>query len=418
MNQLSLRRVMLAVLLLLLFSSTSVLAAANVSVTPSGDSSYTLQGTGMNGVAGIQLDITYDTASLASPTVTKGGLVSGAMLAANTLTPGSIKIAIVSTSSFSASGQIATISFASKTGTGGITSANVSMIDSKGAVVLSSVSFANSSGSSVTDPSSIASLPFTQTTQTGQTVQTGTATTQPSYPGTVTLPADLQQRNDSQASPSSTPPVPSTEPFTAKIAEPAQPAARRAADAKQEETAQYVVYKGILERFKQYNGSNKLAAVTAIFDKEVSQTIHQNPAIVISNGQEKAVLTVDIPARISTSPNFAANSGKLVSFKQDKQIKDRWNVEVLPEVGSINLKLTIIAGVEEFEYPLTVAPALKTTLPIDNSGWNRFLKEVGTAKAPLHDLNNDGVRDYVDEYIFVANYLAHKEAAAKASKKK
>lgn len=53
--------------LFVLFWSTSVLADASVTVTPSGDSSYTVLGAGMDGVAGIQLDITYDTASLATP---------------------------------------------------------------------------------------------------------------------------------------------------------------------------------------------------------------------------------------------------------------------------------------------------------------------------------------------------------------
>ena len=71
------------------------------------------------------------------------------------------------------------------------------------------------------------------------------------------------------------------------------------------------------------------------------------------------------------------------------------------------------AGAEEFEYPLTVAPPAKTALTLDESGWNRFLKEVGTSSAPQHDLNNDGLRDYVDEFIFVANHIARKSAPEK-----
>ncbi|MFA7403935.1 MAG: cohesin domain-containing protein [Pelobacteraceae bacterium] len=110
---------------------TTVGSAALV-VSPSGDSSYTVQGTGMDGVAGIQLDITYDAASLANPTVTQGDLVAGAMVAANTSHPGVIKIVIVSARAFSGSGQIATISFASKTGSGGITSITTGMIDRNG----------------------------------------------------------------------------------------------------------------------------------------------------------------------------------------------------------------------------------------------------------------------------------------------
>jgi hypothetical protein len=381
----------------------------------------------MNGVAGIQLDIVYDTSSLSSPTVTQGGLVSGAMLAANTSRPGSIKIAIVSTNAFSTSGQIASISFAGKTGTGGITSANVSMIDTRGTVVPSAINFANSSGTVVTDPSTIAALPFsqtiqsaqtTQTTQTTQTGQNGAAATTPVYLGAVTLPADLQQRIDSQPAASSPPPVPSTEPITAKITEPAQPVANKStSETKPEESPQYVVYKGILDRFRQYIGSKKLSDVAALFDKRIVQTIHQNPAIAISNGKSMATLTVDIPSKMSSSPNFAVNGGTLVSFKQDNQHKERWIIEVMPEAGSLKVTVTIIAGTDEFEYPMTVAPPVKTSLTLDEKGWKRFSREVGTVKAPLHDLNKDGVRDYIDEYIFVANYLVNKAATAKALKK-
>jgi hypothetical protein len=397
--------------------------AASLSIIPSGDSAYTVQGAGMDSVAGIQLNITYDAASLATPTVAHGGLVAGAMLAANTSLPGLIKIAIISTKPFSGNGLIATISFASKPGSGGITSANVSMINSAGTAVPASVSIANASGSLVQDPSSIVALPFTQPAQPAQTTPTTTATTTAApatttaqtYPGTITLPTDQMQRTDSQPAPAPSSPTPATdgEPPAIKIADQSPPSDKPAADVKPVETPQYVVYQGISDRFKLYNGSKKLSAIALLFNKEVVQTIHQEPAIVLSSGQNKATLTVDIPARISSSPNVAVSGGKLVSFKQSKQVKGRWTVEVLPKAGSVKVTMTIIAGAEEFEYPLTVAPPIKTALTLDESGWNRFLKEVGTAKAPLHDFNNDGVRNYMDEFIFVANYLANKKTPAK-----
>ncbi|MBV5339672.1 MAG: hypothetical protein J0665_08930 [Deltaproteobacteria bacterium] len=52
--------------------------------------------------------------------VTQGELISGAMMAVNTITLGLIKIAIISTKAFSGNGQIATVSFASVTGTGDV----------------------------------------------------------------------------------------------------------------------------------------------------------------------------------------------------------------------------------------------------------------------------------------------------------
>jgi hypothetical protein len=227
------------------------------------------------------------------------------------------------------------------------------------------------------------------------------------------MPMDQQQRIDPQPATSPSAPAIAGEPPTDNITEQAHPSEKTSVEAKPEETPQYVVYKGILDRFKQYSGSKKLSAMVALFETKVAQTVHQEPAILLSNGQSKATLTVDIPTRISSSPNFAANGGTLLSYKQDKQSKGRWTVEVLPETGATRVSVTIIVGAEEFEYPLTVAPPAKTALALDESGWDRFLNEVGTTAAPLHDLNNDGVRDYVDEYIFVANYLARKTIPGK-----
>ena len=110
-----------------------------VKLVTTGSGTYSIQGNNLVGIAGIQLDIVYDAASLASPTVTQGTLVAGALLVSNVAQSGLIKIAIVTTKSFSGSGEIAAIAFASKTGSGGITSITASLIDISGASIASSV---------------------------------------------------------------------------------------------------------------------------------------------------------------------------------------------------------------------------------------------------------------------------------------
>ena len=400
----------ISLVLVMTFASTSW-GSPTITVPPSESGSYTIQGSGMDGVAGIQIDITYDKTSLSTPTVTQGSLVSGAMLAANTSVPGSIRIAIISTNSFSGSGPIATVSFASKTGSGGITSITTSMIDSKGSAIAAS---AGTASTETTALSSTPGVPFSQPSSpsrqntTPATPITTAATTTPSYPGTVTLPTDYQQHPDAQAIPSPSLPATSGEVAPSRIEEQSKPADKPGPDTASAGTAQYVVYKGVLDRFRQHTGSKQLSVMAALFDKRVAQTIVQEPAIIITDGQNKVTLTVDLPARISTSPNFAVNSGALLSFRQDKQAKGRWIVEILPEAGSNKVLLTIIAGTEEFEFPLTAAMPLKTALPLDERGWNAFITEVGTAAAPQHDFNNDGTRDHADEFIFVANFLAAK----------
>src|SRR6185369_9164417 len=147
-------------------SSVAKTVDASVSVTPADSGTFTIQGDNMDGVAGIDLTVSYD-GSLSSPRVTQGSLISGALMAANTNNPGSIKIAIISTKSLSGSGQIATVTFAR--GSGSVKIASLSMINSSGA----SVSESSSAGQSTI---STPGIPFSQpTSPTGSTSATSTS---------------------------------------------------------------------------------------------------------------------------------------------------------------------------------------------------------------------------------------------------
>ncbi|WP_168205882.1 cohesin domain-containing protein [Geobacter sp. FeAm09] len=114
-------------------SNTVVSKGAFVSLAPSGDGGLVIQGNNMTGVAGIALTITYDSSVLAAPTITQGGLVAGAVMASNTLYPGTIKLAIVSNTALSGNGEIAAVSFATVAGAGNASLASVELIDSTGA---------------------------------------------------------------------------------------------------------------------------------------------------------------------------------------------------------------------------------------------------------------------------------------------
>jgi uncharacterized repeat protein (TIGR02543 family) len=91
----------------------AVTSNSSVTLIPLGNGSYAIQGTNMDGVSAIKLNIAYDTTTLGAPSVTQGTLVSGAMLLANTTTShGFISVGIISTNPLSGSGPIAVISFA------------------------------------------------------------------------------------------------------------------------------------------------------------------------------------------------------------------------------------------------------------------------------------------------------------------
>lgn len=105
---------------------------ASLSVLASSNSEYVIQGNNLVGVAGIELTVSYDSTKLSSPTVTRGGLFPDALFQDNPqLTPSSIKIAIVSATDMSGTGQLAKISFATATGPGAVSIVSANTINSK-----------------------------------------------------------------------------------------------------------------------------------------------------------------------------------------------------------------------------------------------------------------------------------------------
>jgi len=108
---------------------------ATVTVIPSGNGEYIIQGSSVDDIAGFDLTLTYDSAALSTPTVTKITDNSAAMMVANTNTAGTIRFVMISTKPFSGTVQLAKVSFAKAAGPGGISITSVSMVNSKGAMV-------------------------------------------------------------------------------------------------------------------------------------------------------------------------------------------------------------------------------------------------------------------------------------------
>jgi len=83
----------------------------SVSLATTNGSAYTIKAANFAGVAGMEITLDYNSSTYSSPTVTQGSFISGALMAANTNVPGTIKIAVISTGAFSGTGEIATVSF-------------------------------------------------------------------------------------------------------------------------------------------------------------------------------------------------------------------------------------------------------------------------------------------------------------------
>jgi hypothetical protein len=400
-----LRRTFLAVSLLL----TSVSASFGeplLSITPASGNSFTVQGNNMDGVAGIELNLTYDNKSLDTPTVVKESLVSTAMLAANTAIPGSIRIAIISTTPFSGSGPVATIKFANGSGSVRIVSQNT--INSSGAQIGSGTISDLGPGVPFSQPVTTTTTPTTATgTSTGNTVP---VTSIPTYQGTVAMPLDTAAQQPIKQ------PAPVEQPHTQVASAPSgeaspppdTPRSSIPAEAKTE-PARQITHIGILERFRIYEGEKTPAALSALFTREVTSTITQTPAIAVSDGTGKVTVTVELPVS-DVSPNFAINGAKMASIGKDNDT-GRWIIELLPHKSVFRATLTIMTGNTVIDYPLTVilpVGAMKFT----DKDFSEFIKDSGAAK-PKFDLNGDGRHDYIDNYIYTGHYLLNNEAGKK-----
>jgi hypothetical protein len=104
-----------------------------------------------------------------------------------------------------------------------------------------------------------------------------------------------------------------------------------------------------------------------------------------------------------------------------KLAESEWLVEARPDKGATRAAIIInLADGKTRETPLTISPKARVDLVIPGkvteTDFALFLKERGTTSAPKFDLNGDGKRDYLDDYIFTANYLVTQEKEKKENK--
>jgi hypothetical protein len=399
-------------------------SAPAVTIGPSSDSVYVLQGNDFSGASGIDVTIRYDTAALANPHVVQGGLVGGALMAVNHSTPGMVRLALVRVTAINGSGTIATVTF--------------DRVKSTGADILALTSSAiSSSGSSIGITSQIVNSVKTADTQTppadsGSTpdtrpnTQTAAATTAPSAPmGVVGLVVPLQGDAPSGVKTE----TPSPDQATADMVKPAGNADAPLETAKamppekpvppppEPEKKKILLYKSVLERFKEFSGNKTPEALIALFSPQKGQAM-QDPPIVLSDGKTTVKVLLDVnPA--GENNNFLLDGVSLVSLVNKD--KSSWVAELLPDKKITGATISIPRNNQWDVMPLTVAPPMDVKIAplsdkLSEADFKLFLKERGTAKAPKFDLNNDGRRDYIDDFIFTANYLVQRDYTKQGTK--
>jgi len=166
----------------------------------------------------------------------------------------------------------------------------------------------------------------------------------------------------------------------------------------------------VLERFRAYKGPRTPAALKALFAAPVAADTLQKPLIALSDGATTVEITISVATPDSKAPNVAVSGARLVSLKRSKA--NDWNIEARPDIGALNASLILLSGTGTREIPLIVAPTVSKETDLTELGFVAFLRDTVTTKQPLFDLNDDGRHDYVDDYIFTANYLARPHTAA------
>lgn len=397
---------LIAVMVFLLLSATIALGAS-ITITPASGKDFTVMGYNMDGVSGIDLLINYDSSALSSPTVTPGNFFSGALLAANpNFTTNTIKIGIINDNGFSGSGPLATITFAK--GSGSLSIASENLIDGKAAAVTGNES------------SSTPGIPFSQpeTASPPQTPSTATTETTPSTNlstslGTVSMPSGDEPQHPKQAEPAPTEPAPpSADNGAATETEPPseeQPVIQNPKVPAKQEEAKYTTYSSVLDRFRSYTGEKSPAILIALFKKDVAPSIHQEPLVALSDGIMKIKVHVALSSSDDKSPNFALNGANLVSLKRG-EVTGNWLIEALPHANTLKAGLTILNGSDVTEFPFTIAPPIKD-VATSEAGFAAFLQKPA-------DLNKDGKFDYIDEFIYTANFVAQMEKAERVDRKK
>ncbi len=401
-------------------------------MTPASDSAYVIQGNDLSGLSGLDITVNYDPSSVSSPKITQGGLVGGALSAVNVSKPGTMRLAIVRTSEIKGNGTVATVSFTRLKSTGAdIRSLSASGLSEQGRTVPVSSSFVNAmktgDGAANSDTGG----------QTGAEAQGGSAAQTAGTGGSTNAPAQQKENSTAgssqDASSSGTTGagvllVPVTLPTEGKTTQPggekpapegAQPEKEQAPEqervtvAKAEkpdirihepEKKKVPAYQSILEKFREYKGQKTPESLIALFKTDM---MPQDPPLVLSDGKTTVKMIIELDSK-GENNNFLLEGVSLVSLTNKE---NQWVAELLPDKRTWESAVILPKGHQLSVMPLTVAPPMDVNIDrssgkLTEADFKLFLKEQGTAKAPRFDLNGDGKRDYIDEYIFTANYIS------------
>jgi hypothetical protein len=385
---------------LALGQTQTALASSMLSIAPSGDGSYVVQGIGVESAAAMDITVSYDPATLTSPQFTQGDMISGAMVAVNDTIPGTVRIGIVRTTPVKGTGVIATLTFTRKgDGTGKILALKTSMssINGKSLSVISQISQQSDTTADVTNTSAIkgelAATSFASVAPVGAEQSAKLAggpsgksedkavlsAEQSSGTGTAMEPASVLQSTRVSAHASG---------ITA---------------ASEHSGNKIQQFDSVLKRFKKFKGERTAKAIIGLFAQDEMTGYHQEPAVALSDGKTPIRATFISSSGDIKAADVAVMGARIISVKKDPDYTNTWIAELVPEKNAYEASFAVSDGTLKRIYPLTIAP--KIDMKMNKSG-TLTEKDLGTYMSnQQQDVNKDGKKNYLDDYIFTANYL-------------
>jgi hypothetical protein len=114
--------------------------------------------------------------------------------------------------------------------------------------------------------------------------------------------------------------------------------------------------RSVLDAFRSYSGVRTPAALARLFVRDDSM-FRQEPPLLLSDGTTPLRLTVRTSDRHERSPQFFISGGSCTAL----EVADdgAWELEIVPDRGSMAATVTVLTGSEMIEFPLAVAPPLE-----------------------------------------------------------
>ena len=412
-----------AISILALCCPLPAFAVSTITASSAGDGVFLVQGIGIEDASALEINVQYDTATLANPRVVAGPLIAGAMTAVNPNVPGTVRMVIIRLAPVKGSGVIATMTFDLKgSSPGWITALDARLANINGAPLATLVQINNA-----TETVAVASVSSqSQNTSSGAPVppaNPGTPGIPATMPATIiiagqpvwsdtgaTTPETSRSREHDAQIPAPDGELPPSKALTVIVQTKEQiPVTAVEPRLAMNEKRSIYTQKSILDRFYEYNGVETAAAFIALFGQENVFGYRQEPPVALSDGRSVVkIIFISTPGNRTTS-DIAVIGARLISLEKDSNYTNTWVAELMPEKGGYQASISLSQGQVRMIYPLTIAPKVDLDLlrpgAVTEAAFDRYLDQRKTIRSPTFDLNKDGRQDYIDDFTFAVNYL-------------